>query len=91
MTRHAGLVLLALLVGVGTVVPESGPERGSVTVTPAVGMAGNYGTWTVTWRVGTHGVATGAESAFSCPTRGTPATATPPTVSRPWTPGRITT
>ena len=59
MTRLAGLVLLSLLVGVGTVVPGSAPERGSVTVAPEVGMAGNYGTWTVTWRVGRDGVATG--------------------------------
>lgn len=54
-----GLVVLSMLVGVGGVVSGPDPARGSVTVTPDVGMAGNYGTWTVTYRVGTDGVATG--------------------------------
>jgi len=42
-------------------------DPGDVTIEPAVGVAGNFGTWTVTHRVGAQGVATGGSIRVQLP------------------------
>ncbi|MGH9373490.1 MAG: hypothetical protein ACRD15_18370, partial [Vicinamibacterales bacterium] len=50
------LPMLLVLYSRGALSPR---EDGAVTVSPDAGVAGNYGTWTVTYRVGAKGIAEG--------------------------------
>ena len=67
-------------VGVALVLAVTAQAEGDrVRVAPAVGIAGHYGTWTVTWTAGAGGLRTGgALRATRSSTRCTNAAPTPP-------------
>ena len=62
MRYHAAMrkVLAAVCVVAGVMAAVAGQPRETVTVSPAFGIAGHYGTWTVTYTVGSGGLAPGA-------------------------------
>jgi hypothetical protein len=73
------------------IILEEDTAGSSVAVDPTEGVAGEYGTWTVTYHVGRKGIRRHVESAFNCSIPGIQGFAIPAIVSSPRTPaGRIT-
>ena len=56
--RRAALAAATFVVA-GVLVVGAGQTRETVTVSPALGVAGHYGTWTVTYTVGPGGIEPG--------------------------------
>lgn len=52
-------ILLPLLLATGWAAFSVPADDGAVTISPSSGVAGNFGTWTVTYRVGEKGIARG--------------------------------
>lgn len=52
-------VLVPLLLAGGWVAYSQAPDAGMVSISPESGIAGNFGTWTVTYRVDNSGIAQG--------------------------------